>query len=200
MFDGYNSLIRVDGCVEPKRTREHYGLASCDKEDGDADSSASSSRYVGCGTLDGLTIGSDHQFDMSLCRGEIEGQCGEGAIAELVVFKGRMNDSDMVKLENHLMKKHGILSVKGTREFVAGENSIRMKPLNIECHLTEDEWRRQAHALIEHCWPAELEESLPLRVAANHHSVAWRRTNEITGSPVMIQRIGTKNGNGSSDW
>lgn len=200
VFDGQNSLIRVDGCDEPNKTREHYGLASSDEEDGDADSSANSSRFVGSGALNGLTIGSDHQFDMSLCYGEIEGQCGEGAIAEIAIFKGRMDDSDIMKLEKYLMKKHGILSVEEMKLFVAGENSTRMKPLNTDCHLKEDEWRRQAHALIEHCWPADLEESIPLRVAANHPSVAWRRTNEITGSPIMIQRIGTRNGNGSSDW
>jgi len=200
VFDGKDSLIRLDGCNEPKRTREYYGLASSDEEDGDADSSANSSRFVGSGALDGLTIGSDHQFDMSLCYGEIEGQCGEGAIAELAVFKGRMDDIDIMKLEKNLMKKHGILSVEEMKEFVAGENSTRMKPLNIDCPMKEDEWRRQAHALIEHRWPADSEESMPLRVAANHRSVAWRRTHEITGSPIMIQRIGTKNGNGSSDW
>lgn len=200
VFDGKDSLIRVDGCNEPKRTREHYGFASSYEEDGDADSSANSSRFVGSGALDGLTIGSDHQFDMSLCYGEIEGQCGEGAIAELAVFKGRMDNIDIIKLEKNLMKKHGILSVEEMKEFVAGENSTRMKPLNIDCPMKEDEWRRQVHALIEHRWPADSEESMPLRVAANHHSVAWRRTNEITGSPIMIQRIGTKHGNGSSDW
>jgi hypothetical protein len=200
VFDGKDSLIRVDGCHEPKRTRDHYGLASSDEGDGDADSSANSSRFVGSEALDGLTFGSDHQFDMSLCYGEIEGQCGEGAIAEIAIFKGRMDDSDISKLEKHLMKKHGILSVEEMKEFVAGENRTRMKPLNIDCHLKEDEWRRQAHALIEHRWQADSEESMPLRVAANHHSVAWRRTNEVTGSPIMTQRIGTKNGNGSSDW
>jgi hypothetical protein len=183
-----------------KRTREHYGLASCDDEDGYADSSANYSRYVGSGTLDGLTIGSDHQFDMSLCYGEIEGQCGEGAIAELAAFKGRMNDSDIMKIENHLMKKHGIISAEGMDEFVARKNSIRIKPLIIEPHLVEDERKRQAHALIENCLPADSEDWIPLRVAANHRSLAWRRSNEITGSPVVIQRIGTNNGNGSSDW
>jgi hypothetical protein len=200
VFDGRDSLIRVDGCIEPKRTREHYGLASCDEEGGDADVSANYSRYVGSGTLDGLTIGSDHQFDMSLCYGDIEGQCGEGAIAELAVFKGRMNDSDITKLENHLMKKHGILSVEGMEEFVARENNIRIKPLIIGPHLVEDEWNRQAHALIDNCWPGDNEDWIPLRVAANHRSLAWRRTNEITGSSLVIQRIGTKYGNGSSDW
>lgn len=158
------------------------------------------SKFVGSGILDGLSIGSDHQFDMSLCYGEIEGECGQGAIAELAVFKGRMDDCDIEKLEKYLMKKHGILSIQEKKDFVANENSKREKPLNIECHLEEDEFRRQAHALIEQQRPWDLEGAIPLRAATNHHSVAWHRTNEITGAPMRITRIGAKNSNGSSDW
>mmetsp|Transcript_45730 Transcript_45730/g.97230 ORF Transcript_45730/g.97230 Transcript_45730/m.97230 type:complete len:742 (-) Transcript_45730:14-2239(-) len=200
IFDGKDSVIRVDGCNEPKRTREHCGMAASDEEDDSADNPVNSGKFVGSGALDGLSIGSDHQFDMSLCYGEIEGECGQGAIAELAVFKGRMDDSDIEKLEEYLMEKHGLLSVKQKREFVAEQNFTRMKPLNIECHLQEDEWRRQAHALIEQRRPWNLEGRVPLRVAANHHSVAWHRTNDITGSAIRISRIGAKSSNGSSDW
>jgi hypothetical protein len=206
VFDGDNSLIRVDGCKEPKRTREHYGMSMSDIEEGeedddDADNISRAGRFVGSGFLDGLSIGSDHLFDMSLCYGEIEGVCGQGAIAEIAVFKGRLDECDIMKLEQHLMEKHGILSVEEREQFVARENSNRMKPINIACHLQEDEWRRQAHALIEQRSPWTLEGSaVPLRVAANHHSVAWHRTNEITGSKVKTARIGAKNSNGSSDW
>mmetsp|Transcript_21568 Transcript_21568/g.46912 ORF Transcript_21568/g.46912 Transcript_21568/m.46912 type:complete len:743 (+) Transcript_21568:139-2367(+) len=198
VFDGKDSLIRVDGCTEPKRTREHYGLASSDDEE--EDSPANAGKFVGSGILDGLSIGSDHQFDMSLCYGEIEGECGQGAIAELAVFKGRMDDCDMEKLEKYLMKKHGILSVEGKKEFVAQQNSTRMKPLNIGSHLQEDEFKRQAHAMIDQKRPWNLEGKVPLRVAANHHTLTWHRTNEITGLPMRITRIGAKNSNGSSDW
>jgi hypothetical protein len=206
VFDGANSLIRVDGCNEPKRTREHYGLSMSDIEEGeedddDADNISRTGRFVGSGFLDGLSIGSDHLFDMSLCYGEIEGVCGQGAIAEIAVFKGRLDDCDIMKIEQHLMEKHGILSVEERETFVARENSNRMKPINIACHLQEDEWRRQAHALIEQRSPWNLVGSaVPLRVATNHHSVAWHRTNEITGSQVKSARIGAKNSNGSSDW
>ena len=76
-----------------------------------------------------------------------------------------------------------------------------MKPINIDCQIQEDEWKRHAHALIEQRRPWKLDGiSVPLRVAANHHSVAWRRTNDITGQSVRITRIGAKNSNGSSDW
>lgn len=75
VFDGQNSIIRVDGCKEPAQTREDF-----DDEDDidDADKACNASKYVGSGYLDGLTIGSDHQFDMSLCYGEIEGESGQG--------------------------------------------------------------------------------------------------------------------------
>lgn len=202
IFDGVNSLIHVDGCIEPKRTREHYGLSIDEDDDNDdADNISRAGRFVGSGFLDGLSIGSDHLFDMSLCYGEIEGVCGQGAIAELAVFKGRLDERDIKKLEKNLMDKHGILSVEEREKFVASENSARMKPINIACHLQEDEWRRQAHALIEQGSPWTLDgSSVPLRVAANHPSVAWHRTNEITGSQIKTPRIGAKNGNGSSDW
>ncbi len=202
IFDGVNSLIRVDGCIEPKRTREHYGFIIDDDDDNDdADNLSRAGRFVGSGFLDGLSIGSDHLFDMSLCYGEIEGVCGQGAIAELAVFKGRLDERDIKKLEKYLMDKHGILSVEEREKFVASENSARMKPINIACHLQEDEWRRQAHALIEQRSPWTIDgSSVPLRVAANHPSVAWHRTNEITGSQIKTARIGAKNSNGSSDW
>lgn len=97
-------MIRVDGCMEPKRTREHYGLTSVTSEDSDGeedncDNVVNAGKFVGSGILDGLSIGSDHQFDMSLCCGEIEGECGQGAISELVVFKGRLDDADIQQIE-----------------------------------------------------------------------------------------------------
>jgi hypothetical protein len=98
------------------------------------------------------------------------------------------------------MKKHGILSTEEMNNFIDGENSNRLKPIDINCQVKEDEWRRQAHAMMEQSLPWNVEGPIPLRVATNHHSVAWRRTNEITGSTINIQRIGTKHGTGSSDW
>ena len=199
-------IIRIDGCTEPKRTRQsYYGSAAAgddDEDSDDADNPSNASRFVGSGILDGLSIGSDHQFDMSLCYGEIEGESGQGSIAELVVFKGRMPDCDIELLEKYLMKKHGLLSVQEKKDYIAKENSNRMKPLDIEaCHLQEDEWKRHVHALIEQRRPWKLDGlNVPLRVAANHHSVAWRRTNDITGQRMRITRIGAKNSNGSSDW
>jgi hypothetical protein len=198
VFDGRSSFIRVDGEEEPQQTSQHQ-----DVEPGlnDSDDPNNAGRLVGSGVLDGLTIGSDHHFDMSLCYGEIDGDCGQGAISELAVFKGRMHLSDITKIESYLMKKHGIPSVQSQKEFVAVENESRSKPICIGDQWEEDEWRRQAHALISQRPPWDLDgEPVPLRVAANHNSVAWQRVDEITGTPLRVSRIGHKNGNGSSDW
>jgi len=203
VFDGERSTIRVDGAEEPQRTSKDYGMTS-DNDDDEAseESLPNPGSRVGSGFLDGLTIGSDHHFDMSLCYGEVDGEeGGEGAIAELAVFKGHMEPQDIQRMEEYLMKKHGILSVAEGENFIARENSNRTKPLRIENHWQEDEWRRQAHFLIEQRPPwAKDGEAMPLRVAANHKSVSWHRLNEITGKKERVSRIGSKLSNGSSDW
>jgi hypothetical protein len=76
VFDGVNSILRVDGSTEPKQTREDIDSDDGDIDDGDR--ACNSSKYVGHSAFDGLTIGSDHQFDLSLCYGDIEGETGQG--------------------------------------------------------------------------------------------------------------------------
>ena len=189
VFDGQSSIIRVDGEQEPQQTSQQ------DSDDQD------SGKMVGSGILDGLTIGSDHHFDMSLCYGEMDGECGQGAISELAIFKGRMDMDDITKLEDYLMKKHGICSAQKQKQFTVDKNDARTKPIKIGNLREEDEWRRQAHALIAQRPPWDLVgDPVPLRVAANHYSVAWQRIDEITGMPLRVSRIGHKTGNGSSDW
>jgi hypothetical protein len=197
VFDGQSSFIRVDGEEEPQQTSQYK-----DTEGGnDPDSPENASKLVGSGVLDGLTIGSDHHFDMSLCYGEIDGECGQGAISELAVFKGRMDLSDVKRLENYLMKKHGIVSAQKQRDFIANKQKARSKPIKIGNRWEEDEWRRQAHALITQRQPWDLVgDPVPLRVASNHNSVAWQRVDDISGMPMRVSRIGHKTGNGSSDW
>ena len=117
------------------------------------------------------------------------------------------------------MKKHEVLSVKEKQDLISQHNekrkdsvsakqslvnsdSAKQSLINSDCHIQEDEWRQQAHSLIEQQrkpWDVE-GSNLPLRVVANHTSVSWHRMNEITGAPVRITRIGAKNSNGSSDW
>lgn len=123
------------------------------------------------------------------------------AIAELAIFKGRMEQDDIEQVEMHLMQKHGILSTKEKVAYIAKENSNRSKPINIESHWQEDEWARQAHALIDQSPPWKLvSDPIPLRVAASHPTVVWQRVSQITGAPMRIARIGAKKSNGSSDW
>lgn len=164
-FDGENSSIRVDGVAEPQTETD---ISSPRNTPG----------------LDGLTIGSDHVFDMSLCYGGGDEGEGEGAISELAVFKGRMPLRDIERMEKYLMKKHGISPCVEPNE-----------------RWQEDEWRRQAYALIAQPPPFRMTgDPVPLRVAANHRSVAWYRKCDVTGKEVAVGRIGCKYGKGSSDW
>jgi hypothetical protein len=170
VVDGIHSTIRVDGAEE---TMDHL----CRDEE-----KVDRARVL----LDGLTIGSDHSFDMSLCFGEGAPGEGEGAIAELAVFQGRLPLPDIEAMEGHLMKKHGISkTAPGMGLFLQ----------------QEDEWKRDARALIEQSAPYHMRtEGVPLRVAAKDTSVAWHRTNEVTGEIMQIGRIGSRLSNGSSDW
>ena len=123
------------------------------------------------------------------------------AIAELAIFKGRMEEDDIEQVEKFLMEKHGILSATEKVDYITKENSKRSKQINIESHWQEDEWTRQAHALIDQRPPWKLvSEPIPLRVLANHPTVVWQRVSQITGAPVRIARIGARKSNGSSDW
>ena len=207
IFDHEKSVIRVNGCEESKL--QHY--------DGNDN--------IGCGygVLDGLTIGSDHKFDMSLCDGGGNEGEGEGAIAEIAVYKGHLPLDDVQKMENMLLEKYGIMH-------------------NAEESLMLNEWRRHAHALIMHPprWdPADhmtddygavdqecqgsngiddgdvivdgrgsrtsslfkkkIAPSIPLRIAANHRNVAWSKRDPVTGKKLSVSRIGSKS-TGSSDW
>jgi hypothetical protein len=165
VFGGHNSMIRIDGMTEPLPSNKP----------GDERAIA----------LDGLTIGSDHCFDMTLCYGEGCDEEGEGAISELAVFQGRLCMSDIEQLEGHLMKKHGI------RRGNPGIQSFLFQ---------EDELRRQARALIAQPFPYQLSGQVPLSIVAQDRSVAWKRVNAVTGKSVNIGRIGSKFSTGSSDW
>ena len=166
VFDGESSMIRVDGITEPQTETD-----VCIPRNTPG--------------LDGLTIGSDHVFDMSLCYGGGDEGEGEGAISELAVFKGRLPLEDIQRMEKYLMKKHGISPCDDPHE-----------------RWQEDEWRRQSYALIAQPPPYRVRgEPVPLRVAANHRSVAWHRNCEVTGKEIAVSRIGCRAyAAGSSDW
>eukprot|EP00541_Cyclophora_tenuis_P019186 CAMPEP_0116548914 /NCGR_PEP_ID=MMETSP0397-20121206/4595_1 /TAXON_ID=216820 /ORGANISM="Cyclophora tenuis, Strain ECT3854" /LENGTH=262 /DNA_ID=CAMNT_0004073605 /DNA_START=252 /DNA_END=1040 /DNA_ORIENTATION=- len=136
--------------------------------------------------LDGLTIGSDHNFEMSLCFGQGSDGEGEGAIAELAVFKGQLPLRDIERLEQHVMTRHGIAQVPPGAELFFAE---------------EDEGKRQARALIAQTPPYKIEGmGVPLRIVARDPAVAWHRANLVTGELVSVGRIGSRLSTGSSDW
>lgn len=169
VVDGASSSIRIDGIPEQIRCTSFESTAS----------------HV---SLDGLTIGADHTFDMSLCFGQGSDGEGEGAMGELAVFKGRLDTVDIEAMERHLMTKHGIPF-----------------PLQPESEIsTEDEYSRLAHGMLAHAPFHNVFDSglkrVPLRYMTKHRVVAWKQTNPVTGEGIKVQRIGSKFGDSSSDW
>jgi len=168
VFDGVESRIRIDG--EPEITRCSFPLST------------------EVAFLDGLTIGADHAFDMSLCFGQGSDGEGEGAIAELAVFKGKLDALDIGVMERRLMTKYGIPSPTLPEHERADENH----------------YYRLAHAMLSHPPGHKLflqsSQRIPLKYLAKHRLVSWRQTNPVTGEPISVQRIGCKQGESSSDW
>ncbi|GMI48245.1 hypothetical protein TrCOL_g12351 [Triparma columacea] len=164
VFDGESSTLRVDGQVE--------GTG------GDGVS-------VGEGMLGGMTIGSDHFFNMSLCDGgagmQLDNGEGRGAIAEVGAFKGRLGEGDIKTIEERLMKKHGISP--GTAS-----------------SLSADTHAFHAHSLIAQPLPWSLSRRVPLKFAAQEKSVVWKRNDPVTGEKVVISRIGTNKTGSDSEW
>jgi hypothetical protein len=186
VFDGENSFIRIDGVAEPMQTENPSGELDTSKP-----------RAL----LDGLTIGSDHCFGMSLCCGNGSGGEGEGAIAELAIFQGRLDLTDIQAVEKKLMEKHH-LATTGDLSGASSENNS-ISPWK------ENDFVRQAHALFflpetdygtTNSPSSSGPTQIPLRFLAQHRSVAWKQLNPVTGEPIHIQRIGCKPGASSSDF
>lgn len=172
VFDGEGSIIRIDGEEEitTHASRIHPSFRAY---------------------LDGITIGSDHLFDMSLCFGQGSDGEGEGAISELVFFKGHLQPKDICSLESHLMSKHGIPSPAKPRKE----------------RVNDDYYSRLAHSLMDqaptsaHQKPSTKEIPIPLRYMTKLRHVAWEQKHKVTGRQVSVQRIGAKWRKGSmSQW
>jgi hypothetical protein len=197
VFDGDTSTIRIDGVEEPMQSDVNPIVNHRPSE-----------RTRSEVRLDGLTIGSDHCFGMSLCCGNGSGGEGEGAIAELAVFQGRLELEDLVVLERALMTRHGIPSIESLAS-VNGELDIGIsnsRLTNGETVWRENEWARRAHALFflsdlngESKKTKKKPPQIPLRFLSRHRSVAWKQLNPVTGEPLSIKRIGCKAGASSSD-
>ncbi|KAG7360974.1 hypothetical protein IV203_036074 [Nitzschia inconspicua] len=173
IFDGQNSRIRIDGIEEPllcgypiPRTSQAF--------------------------LDGLTIGADHTFDMSLCFGQGSDGEGEGALAELAVFKGVLDQADVETLEMHLMRKHGILRPQGTPEQIHVEDEM--------IRLAQYAIAQDISTTGEPLKDGELPR-IPLRYLSRLRQVSWKPISPVTGAPMMVHRIGSgRAGLESSDW
>jgi hypothetical protein len=160
--DGCESSIRIDGVPEPMSIQ--IGTEIRRRE-----------------VLDGLTIGSDHCFNVSLCCGHGSGGEGEGAIAEIAVFRGILDPLDVQTLEHRLMIKHGIPRPSGVL-------------------WNETNFERYAHALYTDPRAPQWTEHVPLRFMARHRSVAWSQRNPVTGRNMQISKIGCHASVESSDW
>ena len=173
VFDGNKSIIRIDGEEE---------ITTC--------ASNIPESFRAC--LDGITIGSDHSFAMSLCFGQGSEGEGEGAIAELALFKGRLPTNDIRSVESHLMKKH----------------KIQVPSISRMERITDDYLSRVAYKMMDQSAaradpnkPKKATVSVPLRCLTRLRQVAWKQKDEVTGHRRMIQRIGCKLRRGSgSDW
>jgi hypothetical protein len=191
IFDGQDSAIRIDGVTEPTvwDTVSHLPERSV-------------------ALLDGLTIGSDHSFDMSLCFGNGSDGEGEGAMAELAFFKGRLALPDIEVIEQHLIRKYGIVHPPSSGNTVA----------------IDDEFSRRAHALLaqsyatDKCSPSprahqqdcisssspgrmkDQNRGIPLKYMTKLRQVAWKQTSAVTGAKVTVERIGARNASSDSEW
>ena len=159
VVDGVDSVIRVDGVEEPMEIHQQ------------SDSPA---------LLDGLTLGSDHCFGTSLCCGQGSPGEGEGAMAEVAVFHGRMNTRDVDTLERHFMRKHGIEQ--------PGINPWR-----------EDDLYRQARAMFQLVGNPR-GTRVPLRYFTKSPNVAWKLNHPVSNQSIKRERIGARNDESSSDW
>lgn len=211
VFDGKEySTLRVDGVPEVLEYGDQYLSNTGRRRSDDTDSSHANdmSAYIADNNkrfrrpralLDGLTIGSDHCFDMTLCFGQGSGGEGEGAIAELVVFSGRLDIHDLEVLERGLMTKHGIPNPMVSREALVKEDEWIRKSTALYCQTPAE----SAAYHLRHQDDAALgfeQNSVPLRIMTKHRSVAWHQFNPVTGEELRIKRIGSRSAGSSSDW
>ena len=197
VFDGKNcSTLRIDGVEE---ILSHDGgnvpmpvSATCH-----SDQQNRRNRKGPRAMLDGLTMGSDHCFDMTLCFGDGSGGEGEGAIAEIAVFSGRLDRADLETLESQLMAKHGIPRPGLSREDLVQEDDWTRKATALYCQTPAE----SAAYHIRHGSSATFgEDSVPLRIMTKHRSVAWHQFSPVTGEELRIKRIGSRSAGSSSDW
>jgi hypothetical protein len=167
VVNGHETQLRIDGLAEKVQVCVPNGIS-------------------GRAMLDGLTLGSDHKWDLSLCCGFGSGGEGEGAIAELAVFHGCLDLADIEAIESEMMRRHGI----PTADCASDDDRSQ-----------DYDWTRQAQALFVQSPNAEVSFGrIPLRYMSRHRSVAWKQFNAVTGAAMIQQKIGARSGGESSEW
>ena len=198
VFDGKQSILRVDGVQEvltSSKPKKHKVKINTSNSKNGADTSNRRQPPGPRPMLDGLTIGSDHCFDMTLCFGQGSGGEGEGAIAEIAVFSGCLDTKDLEVLEQELMTKHGIAAPGLPRADLAKEDDWTRKSHALYCQMPPEAARSSQGS------PLSFEpSSIPLRIMTKHRSVAWHQVNSVTGEKLRIKRIGSRSAGSSSDW
>lgn len=192
VFNGKHSVLRVDGVPEVLTASKNANKrANGSSPNTKGEPSPRSRRRGPRAMLDGLTIGSDHCFDMTLCFGQGSGGEGEGAIAEIAVFGGCLNAADLEVIEKELMIKHGIPIPEMTRDDLVQEDEFTRKAHALYCQIPPE--AAAAHLSFD-------QRTIPLRVMTKHRSVAWHQVNAVTGEELRIKRIGSRSAGSSSDW
>ena len=159
IVDETETVIRIDGVQEPMEVHQKRQFSAL---------------------LDGLTLGSDHCFGTSLCCGQGSPGEGEGALAEVAVFCGRMDICDVTKLEAHLMRKH------------------RIAPQTKDPWLDDDLYR-QARAMFQLVGNPR-GNRVPLQFFTKSPNVAWKLYHPVTEQIIKRERIGARNDESSSEW
>jgi hypothetical protein len=169
VYNGDRSTLRVNGAPEVLQY------------------SSGSSGSCRRAALDGLTIGSDHFFDVSLCsgNGEWPGQ-GEGSVAEVAVFGGRLDLADIQHLEQRAMRRYGINPAGRDTGSLAGLDVARRK------HWQYTRWAALALMDDEDAVTVAPPSRIPLSYLSRHVSLAWQYRHAVTGQMVRPRRLGTR--------
>ncbi|GAX15397.1 hypothetical protein FisN_8Lh307 [Fistulifera solaris] len=143
--------------------------------------------------LDGLTLGSDHCFGISLCCGQHMERGGDGAIAEVAVFKGRLPTDDLERLEAQMMREHCIGRPHSPESAFQENNCLKKAEI---LYL----WPPPSESLLSSSHEMTEPVPLPLHYMTRHRTVSWKQYDPVSGDEVRLSRIGARNGGSSSDW
>ncbi|KAL7580331.1 hypothetical protein ACA910_004363 [Epithemia clementina (nom. ined.)] len=208
IFDGVNSRIRIDGVEEPVQLHTRSLPASLDwaddrqhqQQNAAAAAATTNTQNHSSAMLDGLTLGSDHCFGLSLCNGQGgDDYFGQGAIAEVAAFHGSMPELDIQCLERKLMVKHCIPTPAPDfrRHNVMERQAHR---LFASTPIVSGGTERKSRGSAGEQRDSGKGTRVPLRYMARNSTVAWEQVDPITGGQRRIGKIGAKDRGDSTDW